>query len=104
MRFAKILSAASMISESGTEAKPLAASRTKFVLKVSGILQSAPQSDRILNDFVEYFMSSILQRFTGGLPATLAGPRRSRALKEGSGINGGDPDKGRRPFIRATRP
>jgi hypothetical protein len=67
MRFAKILSAASMISESGTEARPLAASRTKFVLKVSGAFASEPQSDRSLSDFVEYFISSILQRFTGGL-------------------------------------
>jgi hypothetical protein len=56
-----------MISESDTKAKPLAASRTKFVLKVSGALQSAPQSDRSLSDFVEYFMSSILQIFTGDL-------------------------------------
>jgi hypothetical protein len=56
MRLLNIRSAASMIYESGTEASPLAASLTKFVLNVSGALHSAPQSDRTFNDFIEYFM------------------------------------------------
>jgi hypothetical protein len=56
-----------MISESGTEANPLAASRTKFVLNVSGALASAPQSEREFNDFFEYFMCKILSSIAGGL-------------------------------------